>query len=214
MYTLQLLLICILLLRTQTAATKRGYALATTNAADLTTLSTNAVEWYYNWSPNPTNFKKEQIPMQWNLANINQIGTKLAANNWTTLLGFNEPDRSDQANITAAVAAANWKQYFEPLHTKGIRLGAPAVSSAPEGAQWLRNFFGNCTGCHVDFLPIHWYGEGVGNLYNYVWSMSGEFKLPIWITEVFGYLLADFTKLIYINSMLQPRAILQLIWLS
>jgi len=122
--------------------------------------------------------------MQWNLAGLPQLATILAKNNWTTVLGFNEPDQSHQANLTAQVAAAAWKQYFEPLHAKGIRLGSPVVSGSPAGTVWLQEFFSNCSGCHFDFMPLHWYGDGSKWIINYVDSMYAEFKMPIWITEV------------------------------
>jgi hypothetical protein len=41
------------------------------------------------------------------------------------------------------------------------RLGAPAVSSAPEGLPWLRDFLNACRSrqCKIDFVPVHWYGD-------------------------------------------------------
>ncbi|KAG9120364.1 hypothetical protein FRC07_004170, partial [Ceratobasidium sp. 392] len=66
----------------------------------------------------------------------------------------------------------------------GIRLGAPAVTSAPSGRQWLSDFLKACTGCTIDFIPIHWYGSGVGAFYDYIWAIHSEFAgYPIWITE-------------------------------
>jgi hypothetical protein len=122
--------------------------------------------------------------MQWDLVGIEYIANTMSTNGWTTLLGFNEPDRLEQANLTAVEAADAWKKYMEPLHTKGIRLGSPVVSGSPDGTTWLRNFFGNCTGCHYDFMPVHWYGDGSQWMINYVNAMYAEFKKPIWITEV------------------------------
>jgi hypothetical protein len=103
---------------------------------------------------------------------------------YASFKAFNEPDLESQSNINATEAAALWKEYIEPLHASGIRLGAPAVTSAPSGRQWLSDFLNACTGCTIDFVPIHWYGSGVGGFYDYIWAMHGEFSAyPIWVTE-------------------------------
>jgi len=59
-----------------------------------------------------------------------------------------------QSNISPAAAASFWIQYFQPLKTQGVRLGAPAVSSAPAGSVWLHSFFAACSSCQIDFIPI------------------------------------------------------------
>ncbi|KAG6813121.1 hypothetical protein H0H93_013499, partial [Arthromyces matolae] len=98
--------------------------------------------------------------------------------------GFNEPDLSSQSNIQPAMAAQLWKQYIQPLSASGVRLGAPAVTNGPSGIPWLSSFLSNCTGCTIDFIPFHWYGDGVGNFYDYVWSMHGIFpQYPLWVTK-------------------------------
>lgn len=118
---------------------------------------------------------------------------------------FNEPDFASQSNIDPTYAAQLWKQYIQPLKAQGVRLGGPAVTSAPSGRPWLTTFLAACTGCTIDFLPVHWYelcsyfsstqhhterisllryGTGVGNFYDYIWSFHGQFpNYPIWITE-------------------------------
>lgn len=35
-------------------------------------------------------------------------------------------------------------------------LVAPAVCAG--GFDWLRGFLNQCSGCHIDFIPVHWYG--------------------------------------------------------
>lgn len=79
-------------------------------------------------------------------------------------LGFNEPDgcTSGGSCVAAVDAATIWKKQFEPLKAKyGVKLGAPAVTGAPTGFNWLANWFGECsaisnTTCEVDFIPAHW----------------------------------------------------------
>lgn len=75
-------------------------------------------------------------------------------------------------------------QYIQPMKASGVRLGAPAVSNGGGGAPWLADFLAACTGCTIDFVPFHWYGDGVGTFYDYIWSMHGEFPAyPLWVTE-------------------------------
>jgi len=121
--------------------------------------------------------------MQWGEANIDTFAATVLAQNAKRVLTFNEPDLPNQSNLDAAYAAKLWLQYIQPLSMAGVLLGAPAVSSAATGRPWLSSFLAACTGCTIDFVPLHWYGTGVGNFYDYIWSMHGEFPYPIWVTE-------------------------------
>ncbi|KDQ10749.1 glycoside hydrolase family 128 protein [Botryobasidium botryosum FD-172 SS1] len=173
----------------QAATSKRGLAWAdAAHPNDLALFNrTGKISWVYNWAPTPDSYLKtsglEFIPMQWNGAGIANLASTVTSQKAKAVLGFNEPDYVDQSNIKAADAAALWKQYIQPLGNSGVRLGAPAVTNAPYGVVWLRDFFKACNGCKVDFIPIHWYGEGIGNFYDYIWSIYGEFGRPVWITE-------------------------------
>jgi len=149
-------------------------------------LQFDKISWAYNWSPHPRGLERakdiEYIPMQWNGVCIEQLAEHVAARRPAAILGFNEPDLSTQSNMSPQEAAELWKKYIMPLGKHaGVRLGAPAVTSAEFGRQWLRDFF--ACGCEADFLSLHWYGESIGAFYDYVWSMHGEFGRPVWITE-------------------------------
>jgi len=84
-------------------------------------------------------------------------------NGATALLGFNEPDLcvpgSACMSLNSSVTA--WKQYMEPFAGKAL-LGSPAVTNGGStgtdymGADYLNYFIGNCTGCHIDFVNMHW----------------------------------------------------------
>jgi hypothetical protein len=69
---------------------------------------------------------------------------------------FNEPDLGSQSNINATYAASLWKQYINPLASSGIQLGGPAVTNGPGGRPWLAEFLSACSGCKIDFIPLHW----------------------------------------------------------
>ena len=75
----------------------------------------------------------------------------------STLLGFNEPDRADQAHMTVNQALDLWPR----LQSTGLRLGAPAVATGGDVAGgWLDRFMKGAKARHyrVDFIPLHWYG--------------------------------------------------------
>jgi hypothetical protein len=50
--------------------------------------------------------------------------------------------------------AAMWKQHIQPLKGKGLRLGSPAPTSAPNGKTWIQDFIAACDGCTVDFIAL------------------------------------------------------------
>jgi hypothetical protein len=123
--------------------------------------------------------------MQWNHVNIDAIVTKVQPG--SALLAFNEPELPDQANMTVELAAKEWLRCIEPLRAVGVRAGSPGISSAPQGVDWLLQFvaFIRAGGSDVDFWAIHWYGETLGQFYDYIWSTHHRLgpEKPMWITE-------------------------------
>lgn len=106
----------------------------------------------------------------------------------THLLGFNEPDRPDQANMTVADALAAWPE----LMSTGLRLGAPAVSDG--GLGWLYDFIdrADAAGLRVDFVPVHYYrcfgnpadAAGTANQFRaFLQDVHARVRRPLWITE-------------------------------
>jgi len=99
------------------------------------------------------------------------------------LLGFNEPNRPDQSNMTVAQALAIWPEYMK----SGLRLGAPAPSD-PFGSNgaWLYEFLDSCKARNyrVDFVAIHAYwAKSPQQWYNDLKWVYNKTGLPIWITE-------------------------------
>lgn len=159
--------------------------------------------WYYNYKPEPTaEYAKDTamqfVPMLWG-ASVDDKGTPFldsvkkqidSGANITYVLGFNEPDGgfdTGGSNLAAGLAAARWKAEIEPLKELGVKLGAPAVTGAESGWQWLENFFSECAGgCNPDFIPVHWYGNFEGMM-SHVGQVTSKWpNLTVWITE-YGY---------------------------
>jgi hypothetical protein len=96
------------------------------------------------------------------------------------LLGFNEPDKTEQSNMTVDEAIERWPL----LEEVGVPLGSPAPAN-PTG-DWLQEFMqrAEAEGLRVDFVCVHWYGgtnvQGLLNKLEEVYNLYGK---PIWITE-------------------------------
>lgn len=119
--------------------------------------------------------------MVWGVDAVKKLASGELNTSAPALLGFNEPDNAGQSNILPAVAASLWPQ----LEATGMRLGSPAVSVGHQW--WLEQFFGNCTGCRVDFITVHWYAEWGGgcspNAFIKYVNRFTKYGKPLWVTE-------------------------------
>ena len=70
-----------------------------------------------------------------------------------------------------------------------VSLGAPAVTNGVGtliGLDYLKTFIENCTGCQIDFVPIHWYGDAsqITDFENYIGTAyAAGGNRPLWVTE-------------------------------
>ena len=147
------------------------------------------VSWTYNWRPvsgavMPSGV--EFVPMIWGKKDIPSINK--VAGEGKTLLGFNEPNKSKQADMTVEEALDLWPK----LEATKMRLGSPAPAgggATPGG--WLDRFMTGCKekGYRVDFICLHWYGENyhpeaaVQALQSYLTAVHERYGKPIWLTE-------------------------------
>lgn len=146
------------------------------------------VAWFYDWNISTNSSPDlEYVPIRQNRwwPGLNQ--------NWKTrgsthLLGFNEPDRPDQAKMTVDEAISAWPD----LLATGLRLGAPAPSDG--GLNWLYEFMDKAdkANLRVDFVPVHYYratedpGDAKGaaeQFYRFLKGVHDRTKRPLWITE-------------------------------
>ncbi|KAK6346735.1 hypothetical protein TWF696_006847 [Orbilia brochopaga] len=155
--------------------------------------------WYYNYETKPSasleggSTPLEFVPMLWGDYNNTLIADvdDLLAKGYKIeyVLGFNEPDNpansgTGGSGIPPESAAARWKESIEPLAKKGIKLGAPAVTGAPSGLDWLKAFMAACSDCTFDFIPLHWYGNFDG-LASHLGTYSAAFpNQSFWFTEI------------------------------
>ena len=138
--------------------------------------------WYYDWNiagGSASNYDYVAIRQHGGWPSWGSINGKQNVNH---LLGFNEPDRPDQANITVDQAIAQWPEMMK----SGMRIGSPSPSDPYNG--WLPQFLEKAEELNyrVDFAAIHCYWGGMSPRQWYdrllqVYNMVG--KRPLWITE-------------------------------
>ncbi|MDT5025157.1 MAG: hypothetical protein QOE61_1583 [Micromonosporaceae bacterium] len=180
-----------------TRSTKKG--VSTWYFAGVTqALADVRASWYYNWSATRANMAApagvEFVPMIWGAKSVTPVVLGQAKSEGRTLLGFNEPDLPDQANMTVAQALDLWPQ----LMATGLRLGSPAPAyGAATAGGWLDQFMAGAAarGYRVDFIALHWYGTdfsaaATGQLKSYLQSTYNRHHKPIWLTE---YALINFS---------------------
>lgn len=99
------------------------------------------------------------------------------------LLGFNEPDKSEQANMTVADALARWPR----LEAQQVPLVAPVPANAL--GTWLDGTAGfhalaNSLGYRRDYTAVHWYASPDSNgVISHLQSVYNKYGRPVWLTE-------------------------------
>ncbi|KAG8950184.1 hypothetical protein FRC00_007820 [Tulasnella sp. 408] len=85
--------------------------------------SSDNIGWYYTWSAWPVPAAPshlEFVPMFWGMQQITDFQAQvnpgtILERNYKNILAMNEPNQQGQAQVGAGDAAAQWKQYLEPL---------------------------------------------------------------------------------------------------
>lgn len=188
-------------INSQTKSYKRGVAYGYHSENDMQRISQH-ISWWYNWAAEPDiairntykNYDLDYTPMAWNGNGINNV------NNWVNqdseikyILGFNEPNFKDQANMTPLEAATKWLEFQEIATSNNLKTVGPAVNYCGNCVEengttyynaftYLDDFFDACKDCKVDYIALHWYGSG-NSIVGYI-EDARKYNKPIWITEV------------------------------
>ncbi|KAJ7738795.1 glycosyl hydrolase catalytic core-domain-containing protein [Mycena metata] len=169
-----------------TSTGSRGLAWPSDNNFNPAIFVSPKVGFLYNWghTNTPKNTEFPFYATQWNAAGITTLTADARATGATTILTFNEPDISTQANMTPEVAASYYQQYISPLSAQGFKLATPAVTNggAPAGLAWLDAFLAACTGCKYDYIALHWYGGGIDDFTEFIVAAK-KYNKPIYLTE-------------------------------
>lgn len=142
--------------------------------------------WYYNWGLNPTQdpdhpddktYNQEFVPEKWGAGG--DPTTMFTLPNAPHLIGYNEPDHSEQSNVSVEKAIEEWPLLMQT----GRRLGSPATTDFT----WLYNFMSQCKkrNYRVDYVVVHayWGGKSASEWYQDLKAVYDRTKRPLWIKE-------------------------------
>ena len=128
-------------------------------------------------------------PMQWSgnmvhglsFAPIESLRRELNASPKPVhVMGFNEPDKTEQGNISVDTAIALWPR----LEAIGRPLVAPAPANMFGG--WYADFKAkaDARGLRYDYTPVHWYSApNLTNTINHLQNVHNTYGRPVWLTE-------------------------------
>ncbi len=153
--------------------------------------------WSYNWGRSTTTvlpFDHTFNPMQWGNYfwshgggedPVDVIRGDLQSNSKPThVMGFNEPDHTDQANMTTDQAIALWPR----LEALGAPLVGPcaARSYSTSATDWVNEWAAkaDAQGFRRDYVPYHWYSSpNVDKIISDLNKAYTAYGRPIWLTE-------------------------------
>lgn len=171
----------------QTGSVKKGLGQTVKHLGWARRLTSLRCKWFYSWAAAvPEGLPREVafVPMAWGVGRDPQAITAAAAAakqvGMTELLGFNEPDAKDQANLTVQRALDAWPL----LMAAGMRLGSP--SCVHPDREWMQEFMAGVKkrGLRVDFVCVHSYGgPNPAALIKRLEAIHRMFERPLWITE-------------------------------
>lgn len=172
----------------------KGAAHSGKDALALMQINSLKVNWYYSWGSKYTvTTTPSFVPMIRNAATLleqNALGyvtSQLPVTKTKNLLGFNEPDHRNQANMSVDEAIRLWPK----LQATGLRLGSPATISPT--SPWLSEFMSKAKnrGLRVDFMTMHCYAwPNAKDFLAKVTALHEKYGKPVWVTE---YAVADWS---------------------
>lgn len=179
---------------------KRGIAYDLATTQDMSALSPG-VSWWYAWGLRPnaalpsdhaTRYGMDFIPMLWN-GNFNDADVEAwlrARPSIQYLLLLNEPNLTDQANLTPTQAAQLWPRYEALAAKTGVRLVGPAITwgtmaNFADPVVWMDAFYAAYRAAsggrdpRIDYLAFHWYDYGLKDQLDAL----TKYGKPFWVTE-------------------------------
>lgn len=183
-------------------ANKKGAAFANRTERWSHKTSELGAHWMYSWGhvmreEIPANV--EFVPMFWGKGsvtqeNINRIKQLVAEGKVKYVLGFNEPDGAEQANMTVDEAIALWPMLEQ--------IGVPLVSPAPVNPTnaWMQEFMRRADEqkLRIDYVAVHYYGgPSAAAFIAKLQETYQAYKRPIWVTE---FAVADWSATTVANN--------------
>ena len=146
------------------------------------------LNWWYDWNLDQSSSRD----LEYVAIRQNQywpgLGTNWQSLGINTVLGYNEPDQTSQANMSISTAIGAWGD----LLGTGLRVGSPACSDGGPNS-WLIPFVAqaDAAGLRVDFVAQHYYQSHnpadasgcASQMYSFLLNIWNNTHRPIWITE-------------------------------
>ncbi len=173
-------------------------------------LSALDCKWFYSWgasAPADVPAGISFAPMVWGhpgqIAKVPEIGAAAKAAGRKELLGFNEPDQKNQANLSVETALDAWPKLMET----GLRLGSPGCVHPDR--EWMKAFMAGVKKrkLRVDFVCVHSYGnDNADGLVKRLEAVHKLYGKPIWITE---FAVGDWSAKKVAENRYKPKAVLK-----
>lgn len=188
---------------TQNISPKRGFCGNPLNIKDLKVLQD--ATWFYNWGQKPSVVIEDTLknyldycPMIWggtyNKSGMIDYLSKHPEIEY--LMGFNEPNFIEQANMGPREAASLWPELEEIADMFDLKLVSPVLNFSYSGGavieegteytdpiQYLDDFFEALPDTsRVDYISIHGYFDNAGALPWYI-GLYEKYGKPLWLTE-------------------------------
>lgn len=162
-------------------------------------LMAEGVSWCYNWGHGTFNAERtallrdvgmEFLPMSWSLPfNINDLVIHYQ-NGCGYILGYNEPNLKDQANMTPKQAAKGWPELVSAAKSLGMKLVGPAVNYGTlEGygdpVVWYDEFLSQpgVSIDDIDAIALHAYMPSGNAVKSLMIRKFAKYGKPLWLTE-------------------------------
>lgn len=150
---------------------------------------------YYDWNPEPIPDVSADLtytPMIWGESDLSYVAT--LADQYDTVMGFNEPDLSSQSNLSNAELLTHWPT----IEAGGFsRIVSPGFAQNPTTTGgYLATFMQGTPGVYVPkvdviamhrYVPPGYFGSVADRVTRFIGILDDTYdlyKLPIWITEV------------------------------
>lgn len=196
--------------KTATGSAKKGIGLSLKAPNRDNLLKELNCKWTYSWTagaPERPDRNIPHVPMVWGTRDddsaIAAAARAAKRERIGEMLGFNEPDRKDQANMTVEAALALWPT----LEKTKLRLGSPGCGN-PE-SEWMQEFMKAAKGkkLKVDFVCVHSYGGDDPNKFlDKLNRIHTLYDKPIWITE---FAVADWNAHVTGKNNYPPESVLK-----
>ncbi len=161
-------------------------------------LLSGGISWFYNWGPSCSEditaeakrYSIGFVPMAWN----NHYDTVAIANSSAIfggeyLLAFNEPNLTNEANMTPAQAAAFWPALKSFAASHNLKIVSPALnygtlSGYSDPTVWLDEFLAQdgVSADDIHAIALHCYMSSASSLKGFI-DKFRKYGKPVWLTE-------------------------------